>query len=162
MEFIIKEMTGKEAKEICTWKYDGIYSFYNLDESRYEGFLNGSYHSVYEEDKNLVGFCCFGQSATVPNGKLVGAYDDAGFIDIGLGMIPSLCGKGLGAEFLEKCMEFAKKELKISKVRLTVATFNKRAMKVYERLGFRRDRYFDRVTQDGRTIEFVTMKLEEE
>ncbi|WP_352418090.1 GNAT family protein [Proteiniborus sp.] len=162
MGFVIKEMTDKEVKEICTWKYDDIYSFYNLDESSYEGFLNGSYYSVYDEHKNLVGFCCFGQSATVPNGKLVGAYDEAGFIDIGLGMMPVLCGKGLGDEFLKKCMEFVEEKNNISKFRLTVATFNKRAMKVYEKLGFKRDKYFDRVTQDGRTIEFVTMKFEKE
>ncbi len=160
MKFIIKEMTDKEAREICTWKYDDIYSFYNMDESSFNDLVNDPYHCVIDEDRNLVGYCCFGESATVPNGKLVGAYDEEGFIDIGLGMLPKLCGKGFGAAFLNKCIELGEEKFNISNFRLTVATFNKRAIKVYEKLGFKKDRYFNRITQDGRTIEFVTMKLE--
>lgn len=160
MELTIREMTNKEAKEICTWKYNDIYSFYNMDEDGMDELMNGSYYSAFNEDNRLIGFYCFGESAIVPAGNSVGAYNDQGYLDIGLGMMPELCGKGSGAIFMIKGLEFAKEKFNINKFRLTVAIFNKRAVKVYEKLGFNKDMLFNRVTNGSSTTEFITMKLE--
>ncbi|MGO1372397.1 MAG: GNAT family N-acetyltransferase [Senegalia sp. (in: firmicutes)] len=57
---------------------------------------------------------------------------------IGWGLKPELCGKGLGEKFVSACVDFAIKEYdyKGEYVHFGVAEFNKRAIKVYERLGF--------------------------
>lgn len=57
---------------------------------------------------------------------------------MGWGLNPKLCGKGLGKKFVSQCVDFAAKEYdyKGEFVRCGVAAFNKRAIKVYERLGF--------------------------
>ena len=49
-----------------------------------------------------------------------------------------MCGKGLGKEFVSQCIQFAVKEhdYKGEFVRCGVASFNKRAIKVYQKVGF--------------------------
>jgi len=57
---------------------------------------------------------------------------------IGFGLKPELTGHGLGAGFVSACIEFAVKrhDYRGEYVRLGVATSNKRAITVYERVGF--------------------------
>jgi len=62
-------------------------------------------------------------------------YDDV-FLDIGLGLRPEMCGKNMGLSFLCKGLDFAREFYKTSNFRLTVAAFNQRAIKVYQRAGF--------------------------
>jgi RimJ/RimL family protein N-acetyltransferase len=59
-----------------------------------------------------------------------------GPLDIGLGLKPELCGKGMGAAFMGSGMEYARKNLGAAGFRLTVALFNSRAGKVYKKIGF--------------------------
>ncbi|MDF2801291.1 MAG: acetyltransferase [Anaerocolumna sp.] len=92
-------------------------------------------------------------------GNLFGVYEDNEFTDIGLGISPALCGKGLGTDFLSYGMDFARKNLSANRFRLTVASFNVRAGKVYERLGFRKINSFVRESDKG-NIEFLVMTLD--
>ena len=153
-------MEEKEAKEVCKWNYEEVYDLYNMEsnEESIRELLNGTYYSVISEDKELVGFFCFGQSAQVPAGNVYGVYSDDNYLDIGLGMKPNLCGQGGGITFLNKGLEFAVKEFSKTKFRLTVAAFNERAIKVYENAGFKKERVFQRKNVEN-TLEFVTMRL---
>ncbi len=135
---MITEMTESYAKEIFTWKYEEPYVLYNSVESdeALKELLDGSYYAVLNSEKNLIGFFCFGKNAQVPVGCTLGLYKDNNYLDIGLGMVPSLTGKGFGVPFLLRGMAFAEKEFQTDKFRLTVATFNKRAVSLYRKCSF--------------------------
>lgn len=160
MKYNIGQMTYNQVIEILTWKYEGDYSIYNMDNSEEEikELLNGTYYSAIDEQNNLFGFYCYGSSAQVPIGWELGAYDASDVLDIGLGMRPDLCGRGLGYEFMQQGMDFAVKQFDIKSLRLTVAAFNKRGIKVYERAGFEKVSSFERVSNNESIIFDVMVK----
>ena len=160
MKLNIQQMDHDKAREISIWTYKDPYSMYNMDGSDecIKEFLSGYYFSVSNKEKKLIGYYCFGKFAQVPIGNQFGAYDSKEFTDVGLGIKPSLCGKGMGMDFFRKGLEFARNELSIEKFRLTVADFNERAIKVYEKLGFKKVDYFERVSDLGK-IKFWIMIL---
>lgn len=155
----INNMDELNAKQISNWKYENSYSIYSMDGSDecISELLNGSYYLVKDE-KEVIGFYCFGQAAQVPAGYLHGAYESNEVIDIGLGMRPDLCGRGLGYEFIIKGIEFAKALFGVDRLRLTVADFNERAVRVYERAGFKKMMDFNRTNGQG-TTRFIVMEL---
>ncbi|WP_272917269.1 GNAT family N-acetyltransferase [Halobacillus litoralis] len=137
MNLFIKEMTKEYAAESLRWMYEPPYDFYNveLSEETLAERLDGSYHSVLDEKGALIGFFCTGESAKVPAGEKDGVYDEAA-IDMGLGMHPSLTGQGNGNLFGKTVLAEIEKEHEGMPVRLSVATFNKRAIRLYENMGF--------------------------
>lgn len=139
MKLYSKKMTRVLATDILSWKYDPPYDLYNNDvtDDAISELMNEGYIAVEDETGALIGFYCSGPSAQVPIGREVGAYTEPA-IDVGIGMHPRLTGKGSGSIFFS----FVLNELKIvqtnSVFRLTVAKFNKRAIKLYENMGFRK------------------------
>ncbi len=139
----IHSMTLEKAYEILTWTYDEPYSLYSFtgDQEEFLEFMNGSYFYVIDDKRNLIGYFCFGESAQVPAGHQVNAYEE-NFIDIGLGLHPNKAGQGTGLAFLKVGLAYAIEINGFSNVRLTVASFNRRAIKVYERAGFTYEKSF--------------------
>ncbi len=77
MKFTVQPMNRDEALEISRWTYDVPYDFYNMDNSN-EGInelLNGTYFRILDE-RNLIGYCCVGNSAKVPIGSQYGAVQE--------------------------------------------------------------------------------------
>lgn len=143
MQLQINSMNKYYAKEILSWKYDKPYDFYNsidTEDSRKE-LLDGFYYAVVKENGELFGYFCIGTSAQVPIGHQVNAYRD-NFIDMGLGMNPKYVGQGSGFFFCSFILQSIHKKYKGVPIRLTVATFNKRAVHLYEKLGFVKEREF--------------------
>jgi ribosomal-protein-alanine N-acetyltransferase len=102
-------------------------------------------------------------SALGPDGALLGFFSfidegDGGFA-VGLGMRPDLTGRGLGQEFVADGLEFGRSSLGAKRFRLSVATFNERAIKVYERAGFRAGETFMESSGDEE-VEFLRMTLD--
>ncbi|MBS4537499.1 GNAT family N-acetyltransferase [Clostridium sp. D2Q-11] len=161
MDYIVRTMIEADAIQISKWKYEEPYSLYDMEYSKefIKEFLDGSFFVVKNEDEEIIGYFCFGLSAQVPEGNKYRVYDEKDIIDIGLGMNPKYTGQGKGIEFLEKGIELAKEKFLISKVRLTVADFNKRAIKTYDRLGFKKEHIFE-MKRENKTIKFITMKYE--
>ena len=95
-----------------------------------------AYHSVYDERGDLAGYFCFGEDAQVASGRRLGLYEVEPALDVGLGMRPDLTGRGLGEEFVHAGLRFAWETYSPPALRLTVATFNQRAIHVCERAGF--------------------------
>ena len=131
-------ITRADAQAISRWRYEGPYSVYNGNPASVDSLLEPRfhYHSVHDEHDNLAGYFCFGEDARVSAGKRLGIYEREPALDIGLGMRPDLTGQGLGEEFVTSGLRFANEAYSPQAFRLTVATFNRRAIRVYERVGF--------------------------
>jgi ribosomal-protein-alanine N-acetyltransferase len=151
LRFTLKPITPCDARAISRWRYGGPYSIYDGDPTSVDALLEPrlSYHSVYDESGDLVGYFCFGEDARVAAGRRLGVYEIEPAIDIGLGMRPDLTGRGLGEAFLLAGLRFARETYAPRAFRLTVATFNRRAIRVYERAGFEPVETFGAPTPGG-------------
>lgn len=129
----IRLMNQREAIEIADeWKYPQPYDFYDMtaDLEDYEEITDpvsrGKHYYSVLKNHNLIGF--FG---VFP--KESGENE----IELGLGLKPDLTGKGLGKNFVTTILQYIKEEHSSVKVWLSVADFNQRAIKLYERVGFK-------------------------
>ncbi len=146
-------MSQEEADLIVQWHYEPPYDFYDAesDKEDMEELLNfkedkeTSYYTLHK-DGELKGFFSFTKK-------------DAVKIDVGLGLNPTMTGRGQGLAFVLAGMELAKEIFDPAALTLSVATFNKRAIKVYERAGFQKVRRFMQET-NGSSYEFVEMEKE--
>jgi RimJ/RimL family protein N-acetyltransferase len=139
MQFIFSPMNEAEARTIKTWRYEGPYSVYNIDDPNDLAELldqRSPYYAVRNEQDELIGFFVFGTSAQVGDVDIPGLYSENNTITVGLGMRPDLTGKGLGFALVNAGLDFAREQFKPDHFRLFVLTFNKRAIRVYERAGF--------------------------
>lgn len=152
MNFTIEPMDRGGALEIAGWRYDPPYDFYNSDDSSVGELLDGTYFKILESGL-LIGYCCFGRSAIVPAGLPLGAYPETAALDVGLGMTPKLTGNGKGQDFVGAILAFARTAFRATSFRLTVASFNKRAIAVYKKMGFEPGAVFP-----AAEVEFVTME----
>ncbi|WP_214875083.1 GNAT family N-acetyltransferase [Exiguobacterium sp. CH10] len=133
-----RPMTLEWAGQIQEWTYGAPYDFYNQSPSE-EGIDELMTYQAMLEDHELIGFYCIGAVAQVPNSTYPYSSD---FTDIGFGMRPDLTGKGYGKSFVTYVMERAAE--RGGPLRLTVASFNERAIHLYETLGFHTITSFER------------------
>ena len=152
MQFRFKPMNETDAQAIANWHYCGIYAFYDMDQDieDLQELLDpqnwtGKYRAVVDESDELVGFFSF--------------EEEDGAVVIGLGLRPDCTCKGLGQAFVEAGLEYAKQKSGPTTFRLSVATFNQRAITVYEKVGFHRDGTFIAATNGGQH-EFLRMVRE--
>ncbi|WP_054955570.1 GNAT family N-acetyltransferase [Paenibacillus dakarensis] len=160
-QFQFIKMNQQYAELISSWKYEEPYSIYSMDESSEDilELLNGDYYYVLNEENELIAFICTGNSARVPGGYKAGIYNEDDYIDLGLGLRPELTGKGNGGAFLTSCLQFIKEQHHSLGVRLVVAQFNERAIRVYERAGFVKGLVFKSMIA-GQEVDFLAMKYE--
>ena len=151
MRFTLTPISRADAKAISGWRYEGPYSVYNGSPASVASLLEPRYlyHSVHDDQGELAGYFCFGEDARVAAGRQLGLYDREPAVDVGLGMRPDLTGKGLGEEFVASGLEFANETYSPPAFRLTVATFNRRAIRVYRRAGFQPVETFGATKPDG-------------
>ncbi|WP_404332646.1 GNAT family N-acetyltransferase [Mesobacillus maritimus] len=156
MRLSIKEMNEEFAREILDWKYSPPYDLYNneFSEEALEELLEESYYAIVNSEGNLVGYLCTGNTAQVPIGSQFGAYSKD-LLDIGIGMNPALSGQGNGSEFFSFILKHLLDSTSNLTFRLTVATFNKRAIRLYEKHGFAKEMEFNRGSTN-----FITMVRE--
>ena len=154
-EISISEITTEHARIISTWAYDGIYSLYNHSEDFIDECMDENHFSFTGKNGELLGYCCFGVEARIPTEEDV-VYD-TDFLDIGLHIRPDLCGKNLGASFMNSCLEFAKNEYGTNCFRATIASFNERAKALCINAGFCVER---EVTHLNTKSEFTIVKRE--
>ena len=83
--------------------------------------------------------------SVLPRGVTVrrdaGLYGEP-LLDVGLGLRPDLTGRGLGLGFVAAVLALGRERFGPVGFRLSVAVFNERAIRVYERAGFVRGETF--------------------
>ncbi|ACM15175.1 N-acetyltransferase family protein [Bacillus paranthracis] len=153
----IHKLTEEEAMEIAMWTYEEPYNVYSFSVGAeiIEELLDGTYYGCCDERGELIGYFCFGENAQVPGGRDAHLYGGEDVMDIGLGMKPELTGKGLGKVFFQAGIVFAIKAFRPKTFRLSVATFNTRAITLYKKIGFQQGPIF---LSRGR--EFMLMEYE--
>lgn len=128
----LKPLGENEAKAVCEWRYEGIYAVYNLSDwevvvqncwSLADADCRESYFVGIWEDELLIGF-----GRIEPNHEAV---------QIGIGLKPDQCGKGIGSRAVKLLVEEAKQRHPDEVIGLEVRRFNKRAIKCYESAGFK-------------------------
>lgn len=134
--YCISAMTQEFALTISQWIYDGEYSIYSFEQSQetIDELLNGDYIACTDADSKLVGYFCQGKSARIPTEDCFSYSNDR--LDIGLGMHPVLCGKGMGYDFVLCGIKYFTQQKPNILLRLTVACFNERAISLYQKIGF--------------------------
>jgi ribosomal-protein-alanine N-acetyltransferase len=132
----------EDLAELTTWRYASPYDFYNGDQ---EPVKNPErYFIARDDDGALVGFYYF-----EPN-------EDA--LEYGLGLRPDLTGRGLGLEFFRQGLAFGRERYLPALVRLFVAAFNERAIKMYKHADFRETGRHMRTFARWGEVEFVSME----
>ena len=157
--FAFAPMTAPDARAVVAWRYEEPYALYNADPVQSDETVRAlldprnRYYAVRTAEDGLVGTFCFGLDARVPGGD----YDDADALDIGLGLRPDLTGRGLGKVFLLAGLAFAREQLvpTPTRFRLTVAAFNRRAIRLYERAGFRPTHLFVRPSDEREFLQLM-------
>lgn len=153
MHYSIKPLTQEEALTIAyEWHYEKPYDFYDMeaDEEDLAMFIDPAKRgdrnfSVYAS-KTLVGFFS------------VNEFDES-TVSLGLGMHPQLTGKGNSEAFLNSIFSFIRENYAYETLSISVATFNKRAIRAYEKVGFKALDTFMQKT-NGSTFEFLKMERE--
>jgi len=141
VNYAIRPLTAADADAIAGWRYPGEYRFYDFDQDPDDlaELLDpaewGTRYFAADVHGELAGYLIFKQ------------HDDE--VEIGLGLRPDLTGRGHGAGFLEAGLCFAADRYGTRRAALTVAAFNRRAIRVYERAGFRAARRYEHATNGG-------------
>ena len=139
MQFQFHPLTRTEATSLISWRYDRPLDIYNI-EVEPDGLQNtvdfffepaNSYFAISSDLHEFTAFCCFGADGQVPGGDY-----SLNALDIGLGIRPELTGQGLGARIARATIGYARQSNSPQRLRVTIAAFNKRALKVWQNLLF--------------------------
>ena len=121
--------TEEEKYRITAWQYDGEYAIYNNDayenqKARGVGFANpkNNFYSFYD-GAALVGF--------------INLYEEETEVFFGIGTDPACCGKGYGQQMTRMAWDIAQRLFPGKPLYLEVRTWNARAVRCYEKAGFR-------------------------
>lgn len=153
MIIVFDPMEEPAARAIARWRYEPPYDIYNLENStesiRYALDPRNNYYTMRNDDGDLIGFCSFGLDGQVPGGDY-----RLEALDIGMGVRPDLTGKGHGSQIAANVLNFARKTFQPTIFRVTIAAFNQRARRVWEKMGFQEIQNF---THQESQREFIVM-----
>lgn len=145
-----RKVSNNDVEDMLTWKYDGVYSFFDNDLSQgkidyIKSFpLDENAYSIYNKEDLLIGNCNL-----YLNDK----------VTFSIQMRPSLTSQGRGKEFLEAFLLFAKQKYNLKNIGLSVLKFNERAIRLYNNLNFKVVSEFIGKTVKG-DMEFISMEKE--
>ncbi len=135
----LRPIDREAARTVLGWRYLPPYDVYNieLDGEALESaaaFLadpSNGYFRIDGADGTIEAFCCYGADAQVEGGD----YTQPA-LDIGLGMRPDLTGHGQGAAYARLVVAFGVARYHPALLRVTIAQFNLRAQRAWQRAGF--------------------------
>ncbi len=121
--------TEEEKYEICDWRYEGEYAVYNnppyedqLKDNRGFADPENCFYSFYDGDV-LEGF--------------INLLEEEREVFLGIGVAPDCCDKGYGQQMCRMACDLSKQIFAGKPIYLEVRTWNTRAVRCYEKAGFR-------------------------
>ena len=125
---VLRPLDEDAVQQIAQWEYDAPYEDYSFKGKDNRYLRNNSTWGTEQ-------FC-------LTDGELllgqVSCQFDGGDLWVGWSMAPALCGKGGGARFVTRCVEELRRVKRHNgRVLLRVAARNERAIKAYQKAGFR-------------------------
>lgn len=146
-------LTESMAKEVCKWRYEGLYSVYNLSE--WEVVVSNCWELASEVARNEYFVSMLLENDLIGFGRIQ-MFDDK--VSLGIGLKPDICGKGYGQKAMQLLVKEAKRRYPNTEIGLDVRKFNERAKKCYENLGFVTERRYMKETIQG-YIAYEYMRL---
>lgn len=144
-----KPITESQIREYVSWRYEPPYDIYNEDPADIDKivayYLDPKYqaYGMTGQDGRLTGICSFGPDGRVPGGRYMHEA-----LDIGLAIRPDLTGQGKGYAYIQAVIRFALNHYSPAALRVTIAEFNHRAQRVWQKAGFFQVERFGRLS-DG-------------
>lgn len=132
----IKPITKAQVLQIGYWRYEAPYDLYDMgpfdvEDLTYFLDLENAFHALTDMAGEMLAFCSFG-----PDGQVPGGDYSAEALDIGMGVRPDLTGQGHGLWFARTVHDFADWTFEPLMFRVTIAEFNERAMRIWQKVGF--------------------------
>jgi RimJ/RimL family protein N-acetyltransferase len=158
MSFVFTPVDKATVRTFLEWRYEPPYDIYDLDPDdaqemvRYFMDPEVNCYGVRDATGSLVAYCTFG-----PDGQVPGGDYGAEALDIGLGVRPDLTGRGQGLTYVNAVIAFAQSRFAPTALRVTIAEFNRRAQRVWEKVGFQRRQRFERA---GDGFPFLVLERE--
>lgn len=137
MEFDFRPLEKPQALAILDWHYPAPYDFYDFRQENRQADLydfldpQNAFFAILNCDDELEGYCSFGSDGQVPGGS----YRDQA-LDIGMGIRPDRIGQGRGSSYARAVADYGVQCYQMTQLRVTIATFNQRAQRVWRSLGF--------------------------
>ena len=147
-------MNDDAAKQIASWNYEGDYANYNLP--TYEEMKEKNYGIMNPEKAN--NYICYLKDEEVIAYTNMKEMEDKK-IFFGIGLKPEYCGQGLGKHILKDSLDEIKKRYPNYIIYLEVRSWNIRAIKAYEKIGFIIDKTVVKKDRLGNDCEFIEMTL---
>ena len=127
---ICQFLTDEDKKAICSWKYDGECSIYNIPsyesiKESQSGFMNPekeNNYRVFKNDNNIIGYIYLSERETE--------------IFIGIGVNPNFLNMGFGTQIVLESSALSKELYPEKPLCLEVRNWNERAIRCYEKAGF--------------------------
>jgi [ribosomal protein S18]-alanine N-acetyltransferase len=151
---LVRRMTVDEAERMASWRYSGDWSVYDLSSAQPLIDELASYYAVMS-DETLIGFCCIGEAARVP-----GMTEQPATIDVGMGMDPTLVGRGHGAAIGRTVLSYLAETYPDKALRAVVQCWNERSRRLTHRLGFEEVGQLTAV-QGGRSVAYRIVKRQQ-
>ena len=137
MRLTFAPITEDVVRAVASWIYEPPYDIYNLGAAPIGYLLTSfmdpanAYHAITDERGELIAFCCFGPDARVSGGDYA-----APALNVGIGLRPDLTGQGLGPSVIGAALDYADAILRPTLFRTTIAAFNRRSIRAFEKVGF--------------------------
>jgi [ribosomal protein S18]-alanine N-acetyltransferase len=153
MRFVFRQIEKKDVLAILSWCYTFPYDYYNFDTTnteenlRYLLNLENAFCAILNLQGELEGYCSFGS-----DGQVSGGDYSAEALDIGMGIRPDLVGQGYGKQYAQAVMNYGISQYEAQQLRVTIAEFNNRAQRVWERLGFKQVERFVKLDSEEKFV----------
>lgn len=154
MNLNFRPITADDVSTFTAWRYEPPYDIYNLPHppqpDDFAEWLDPEIycHGMWNQTDELIAFCTFGLDGQVPGGDY-----STNALDIGMAVRPDHTGRGLGRSIAQSVIDFAQRTFDLPMLRVTIATFNQRAMAVWTGNDFEPKETFRSTTSNPREFQ---------